>query len=75
MAPIAIAQLISQLLPYGIEFVQGIISLIHTSNPTAADWKAVLDKAQIPFDQGLNPGVLLPAKSTVVTETVTTKNP
>lgn len=62
MSAIAIAQLIAQLLPYGVKFTQSIIDLLHRPDPSAADWKAALDLAQTPFDQGLNPGVLLPSR-------------
>lgn len=65
MAPIAIAQLIAQLLPYGIEFTTAIINLLHAPNPSLTDWQKALALAQTPFDQGLNPGVLLPNKPAI----------
>jgi len=66
MAPIAIAQLIIQLLPYGIQFTTAIINLLHTANPTLDDWVKALALAQTPFDQGLQPGVIQPDKAAIV---------
>lgn len=62
MSALAIAQLVVQLLPYGVQFTQSVITLIHQPNPTAADWQAALGKAQTPFAQGLQPGALQPDK-------------
>ena len=60
MPPIILAQLIVQLLPYGIRFAQAIIELLHTPNPTIEDWNKAFALAETPFDQGLRPGVLIP---------------
>jgi hypothetical protein len=68
MNPLAIAQLIAQLLPYGVKFVSSIITLVHTQNPTEADWQKALMIAQTPFDEGLEPGALIPDKPKPPTE-------
>jgi hypothetical protein len=60
MNPLAIAQLLAQLLPYGVQFANSVIELIHKPNPTLQDWQAALAKAQTPFNSGLQPGVLIP---------------
>ena len=54
-----IAQLIIQLLPYGVSFASSMVALVHKANPTLADWQAALALAQTPFAQGLNAGVLI----------------
>ena len=54
-----IAQLIVQLLPYGVQFTTNMVVLIHKTNPTLADWQTALALAQTPFTQGLNAGVLV----------------
>ena len=69
MNPITIAQLIAQLLPYGIQFATAIVNLIHSPNPSLDDWTKALSLAQTPFDQGLNPGAIQPDKTTIVTTT------
>ena len=60
MNPLAVAQLIAQLLPFGIQFTNSIVELIHKPQPSLADWQTALAKASTPFSQGLTPGVLIP---------------
>lgn len=60
MNPVAIAQLLVQLLPFGVKFAGAVIELLHKTNPTLADWQLALSYAHTPFGEGLQEGAIQP---------------
>ena len=60
MSSLAIAQLIVQMMPYGIRFVEAMLEAIHKRNPTLEDWRAALQLSQTPFSQGMDISKLVP---------------